>query len=54
MRPVGFVTDQPGVTVRRSRRPALFVLGVALLVGGAVALGVSILTAVRDAGPDAD
>lgn len=54
VRPVGFVTDQPGVTVRRSRRPGLLVLGVALLLGGAVALGLSILTAVRDAGPDPD
>lgn len=52
VQPVGWVTDQPGVTVRRSRRPGLLVLGGLLVVGGAVALGLSILTAVRDAGPD--
>jgi len=50
--PVGWVTDQPGVTVRRARRPGLLVLGGALIVGGTIALGLSILTAVRDAGPD--
>lgn len=54
VRPVGWVADQPGVTVRRQRRPALLVLGVVLVVGGAAALGLSILTSVRDAGPDPD
>ena len=54
VRPVGWVTDQPGVTVRRSRRPGLLVLGAVLILGGVVALGTSILTAVRDAGPDPD
>jgi hypothetical protein len=54
VRPVGWVTDQPGVTVRRQRRPGLLVLGVALVAGGAVALALSIFTAVRDAGPDPD
>jgi hypothetical protein len=51
VRPVGWVTDQPGVTVRRQRRPGLLVLGAVLIVGGVVALGLSILTSVRDAGP---
>lgn len=54
VRPVGWVTDQPGVKVRRSRRPGLLVLGVLLILGGILALGLSILTAVRDAGPDPD
>ena len=41
----------PGSRVRRQRRPGLLVLGAVLIVGGVVALGLSILTAVRDAGP---
>ena len=43
VQPVGWVTDQPGVRIRRRRSPVLLGLGGLLVAGGAVAMTVSII-----------